>query len=199
MTMAKTKRRSLSERDAAAIAGGLSLPEPEAPQPTAEPAPPPTAEPAPPRPGKAAAKPLRSTATSATRKLGVYLSLAVFEDAKSAYLVDFDDIDGPDTFAGWVDVVMARFAGLDPTDRAAAIDGLPETDVSSATQRSWSVSEDTMQAITDAISADRHTGRITSRSQFAVDALRSAIAAAAERRGGRLPTAPRRLPNRLTR
>ncbi|MGD7708107.1 hypothetical protein [Microlunatus sp. Y2014] len=187
--MAKAKRRSLGERDAAAISGDFPFPAPDIPQRTA------TAESQP----AAAAGPLRAAGVATTRKLGVYLSLAVFEDAKSAYLVDFDDVDGPDTFGGWVDAILARFSSLTPQERAAAAASLPEVDPGPATQRSWAVSDETIQAITAAISADRQTGRVTSRSQFAVDALRSAVAVATERRGGSLPPAPSRLPNRLTR
>lgn len=203
MIMAKAKRRSLGERDAAAISGDFPFSTPDTPQRTAE-AESPAAEAESPAAADSsqpasAAGPLRSAGTATTRKLGVYLSLAVFEDAKSAYLVDFDDVDGPDTFGGWVDAVLARFSSLTPQDRADATASLPEVDPGAATQRSWAVSDETIQAITAAISADRRAGRVTSRSQFAVDALRSAIVIATDRRGGSLPPAPSRLPNRLTR
>jgi hypothetical protein len=172
------KRRSLREREAAAL---VNHGQPPAAAPTG---PPPRRRSAP------------TTRTGDITRLGTYWRLHTFEGAKSAYLVDLDQLRAaPDSFARWVDRAIRRHADLTPEKRASLVRKLP-AEAGDAASRSFHVAAATVDAMEAAIVDDRRHGRILSRTEFVSEAVRAATADAQKRYGGELPPAPARLPNR---
>lgn len=178
-----TKRQSLRAFDDDAIAAEET--------PAAEPSP------AQHRPRPAAPTPA-ATSSSSDVRTGIYLQADTFAAAKSAYIADFETIPAsPDTFAGWVASVFDRHAGRTPEKRAELASRLQAESPGDGVNRSFTLPADTLEHIHQAIAADRRAGRVTSRSQFASEAIRSATEEARLRAGGALPPAPPRLPNKM--
>jgi hypothetical protein len=129
-------------------------------------------------------------------RLGTYWRLSTFQGAKSAYLVDLDQLrDAPDSFARWVDRAIRRHADLTPEKRAQLVRKLP-AETGDAASRSFHTASSTVDAMEAAIVDDRRHGRILSRTEFVSEAVRAATAEARKRYGQDLPPAPARLPNR---
>ena len=136
-----------------------------------------------------------------SNRVAIYMHRGLFDDAKSAYLVDLDQPAGPDSFARWVNGVIDEHAARTPEQRAAIAAGLPEYEpVGSGLARSFEMSLTTIQARDSAITEDRQAGRpAVSRSEFSVEAIRHRVEVAKQLAGGTLPPAPKRLPNKPVR
>lgn len=131
-------------------------------------------------------------------RTGIYLQAGTFAAAKSAYIADFETVAAsPDTFAAWLAGVLDRHARRSPQARASLAEQLPGETVGGGVNRAFVLPVATVEAMHEAIGADRRSGTTTSRSQFASVAIRSAIEEARRRAGGELPPAPARLPNKL--
>lgn len=140
----------------------------------------------------------QASAGASQERTGIYLQAATFAAARSAYIADFENVAGsPDTFGGWLAGVLDRHARLSPRSRAALADRLPAETVGGGVNRAFILPAATVQAMHEAIAADRRAGSIASRSQFASVAIRSAIEDSRSRAGGELPPVPARLPNKL--
>lgn len=208
-------RRSLRDRNRAAIALDPENPDLE---PSAEPRssaePPSVAETAtepvdaPPQPAKAtttappAKRPAKArqaaTAASSTARLGIYLTPEEFDDAKAAYLADWTSGGEADTFARWIAAAIDTYARRTPKQRANAKPrGRAEERTGST--RSFAIPTDTVARMRAAITADQQAGRWPSDSAWCSEAIASAVDAARTKNDGSLPTPPPRLPNRLVR
>lgn len=139
-----------------------------------------------------------SAGAAGKTRMGIYFHPEIFEQARSAYLVDFDALpDAPDSFARWIAHALDTHAGRSAQKRRAIVGALPEEAAAGAGfSRSFEVPAVTIADMNTAISTDRRAGRVTSRSQFAAEAIRDGIEAAKIRAGGVLPPAPARLPNK---
>lgn len=209
------KRRTLSDRNRAAIALDPETPDlndPAEPRSSAQPrAQEPTDEPQqaaqkatraldaastpekPAKDGKATA-----AAASETARLGIYLTPQEFDDAKAAYLADWSNGGQADTFARWIAAALDTYAARTPKQRAGAPPrGRAEERTGST--RSFSIPTDTMARMRGAIIADQQAGRWPSDSAWCGEAIAAAVDQARARNGGSLPTPPPRLPNRLVR
>lgn len=129
--------------------------------------------------------------------MAVYASPALFDQAKAAYVAAWDRPDGPISLGRWVDAAVAAHAALSPAERqetAAALPPLPE-DSGRGVSRQYVLAAATLSDATDAITADRRElGRLESRSEFLVEAIRAAAERERRMAGGTLPPAPRNLP-----
>ena len=187
-------RRSLRDRDQDAI---TEAEEEEQPAPVLET---PVTAPASSEPkGRAALVPQVRTET--TTRIGLYFREQVFQDAKSAYLVDLDSQPDPATsFARWVGQVLDRHNRLTPERRSQVAKTLGEEPKGgSGFSRSFMVPASTVADMDEAIKQDRRAERYVSASQYASEAVRASIADARRRNGGTLPVPPARLPNKPTR
>jgi len=139
--------------------------------------------------------------TVTTTRIGLYFQEQVFQDAKSAYLVDLDSQPDPATsFARWVGRVVDRHNRLTPERRSQVAKTLAEEPKGgSGFSRSFVIPASTVTEMDEAIKQDRKSERYVSASQYASEAVRAAIADARRRNGGTLPIPPTRLPNRPTR
>lgn len=173
-------RVSLRDRNRAAIA------EPQAPAPPDE-TPAPTPVPAPPE----------ETEVQGAGRLGIYLTGAMFQDAKAAYLADWYNGGQADTFAAWIAAAVETHAARTPAQRADHQQ--TQRPRGGGVTRSFLVPAATLVALRAAIDADRAAGRWLSDSAWCAEALDLAITRARTHNGGTLPTPPARLPNRLTR
>ncbi len=184
-------RRSLRARDQDAITAA----EIEEPDPILE-----TPEPAPTTPRRRAT-PAPQARTETTTRTGLYFAEQVFQDAKSAYLVDLDTQPDPATsFARWIGQVIDRHNRLTPERRAQVAKTVGEEPKGgNGFSRSFMIPVGTVADMDEAIKRDRKSERYVSASQYATEAVRAAIAEARRRNGGTLPTPPARLPNKPTR
>ena len=199
-------RRSLRDRNRAAIAL-----DPEAPdaEPTAEPRSPAeptprTAEEAPQghtqtRAAKRPARLAASATTTETARLGIYLTPDQFDDAKAAYLADWNHGGQADTFARWIGAAIDTYAARTPKQRAATAQPRGRAEERTGSTRSFNIGIGTVARMRAAINADQQAGRWPSDSAWCGEAIGHAVAAARTRNGGSLPTPPPRLPNRLVR
>lgn len=183
-----TKRKTLRERNAAAIAG---TPTAIAEQPAPAPVP---AEGTPTQP--AAEKPAAGGGVSTVR-LGIYFHPEQFDTAKAAYLADWQAGGGCDTFARWIAAALDTHAGRTPASRLGYGTEQGRGEKRGGT-RSFTVPTDVHTRMRAAIVADQHAGRWLSDSRWCGEAIGAAVDAA-RARDGRLPTPPARLPNRLVR
>ena len=201
--MAAPARRSLRERDQRAIdptplPGQTAIDMPDTPG----------VEPASRHPRGAAAPPAAPTnsastrrtaaaARSGARRLGIYFHPADFTNAKAAYLTAWQDGGDAETFAAWIAAVLTDHTQLTPAQRAAA--SLPKRAGRAGATRSFTLPQSVHDAVHAAVIADQDAGRWVSASTWAAVALHAAVQTAEQRAGGRLPTPPQRLPNRLQR
>lgn len=194
--MAKPKRRSLSERNAEAIAGvvddavtredggaeQLPAPQPSAPAQSERPA---AVSPAPP------------ASEEPTRRSSVYLTPEGLRDVRSAYIVDFDHRPGsPGSFGLWAAGAIGELAALDVDERQAVRESLGMPGPGANRSQQLLVPEDVAASVGDAMRRDRLAGVVDrSRSVFYSYALRWQAQQAARRAGmTELPEPPARLP-----
>ncbi|MGO2773523.1 MAG: hypothetical protein ACTIB2_09010 [Brachybacterium tyrofermentans] len=187
--MAKPKRLSIEQRNAAAIAR-----EPE------------TLDAADEAGGEAPEQhaPARETAPAAiastdapTRRSSVYLTEDDLRDARSAYIVDFDHRPGsPGSFGLWAAGAIAELAALDVENRQAVRESVGEPGPTPHKSQQLLVPDEVASAVADAMRQDRLAGVVDrSRSVFYSYALRWQSRQAALRAGlTELPEPPQRLP-----
>lgn len=206
-------RRSLRDRNRAAIALDPETPElersaepsttaepttqetpPKAPQRPEEPTTQPSAPKRPGTPRKAA-----TAAVSETARLGIYLTPAEFDDGKAAYLADWTNGGAADTFARWIAAAIDSHAARTPKQRADLAQPRGRAEERTGSTRSFSIPTGTVARMRAAINADQQAGRWPSDSAWCGEAIRLAVDAARSENGGSLPTPPPRLPNRLVR
>ncbi len=205
-------RRSLRDRNRAAIAFDPQAPEFERPGESRSRAEPITQEPpkglqrspeatkqasAP----KRAAKPGKAVKAAAgdTARLGIYLTPEQFENAKAGYLADWTNGGQADTFARWIATAIDTHAARSTKQRADRAEPRGRADARTGFTRSFSIPVDTVARMRAAITADQHAGRWPSDSAWCGEAIALAVDAARTENGGDLPTPPLRLPNRLVR
>ncbi len=185
-------RRSLRDRNRAAIALDPQTPDHEhqaEPSSSAQPSTPKTLAPT----RKAA-----TAAASTTARLGIYLTPEEFTDAKSGYLADWSNGGEADTFARWIAVAIESYAARTPKQRASAPPRRRAEERTGST-RSFNMPTDTVARMRAAIRADQQAGRWPSASAWCGEAINRAVDQARTQNRGSLPTPPPRLPNRLVR
>lgn len=131
-----------------------------------------------------------------------YVPEGEWQDARAAYLADWRAGGEANSIAKWIEQAAQDFARLTPQQRAKVIpDAAPRAADGTVTgkPRSYTVAEDTAEAIAQAMADDQEAGRWDSESAWLRGAMARAVAAARRREGGELPQAPARLPARLTR
>ena len=192
-------RRSLRDRNRAAIAADPDESALEEVHEATKEATPATGNPTRPSSTTRPAKRLKAAApTSSTARLGIYLTPEEFEAAKAGYLADWANGGEADTFARWIAATIDTYAARTPKQRAtAAPRGRSEERTGST--RSFSIPTDTVARMRAAITADQQAGRWPSDSAWCGEAIARAVDQAREQNGGTLPTPPPRLPNRLVR
>ena len=204
-------RRSLRDRNAAAIAHDfyepVDAPAEQAPvAPATEPvepaqqtgrkaAPQATGE----KKAPAGEKKRAQTAPGDTDRLGIYLTPDEFNGARAAYLADWTNGGDADTFARWIAAALDAHAARTPKQRAAQGGLRVRSEERTGSTRSFNIPTVTMKRMRAAITADQQAGRWPSDSAWAAEAIGIAIDAARAGNGGALPTPPDRLPNRLLR
>ncbi len=132
-------------------------------------------------------------------RIGIYLQPSEFEDAKAAYLADWNSGGRADTFAGWVAVAIIRHAGRTPLGRARLTRPRPRGQGEPGIARTFAVPADVVTTMRTALALDRRDGHWTSESAWYADAIAAAVDTARVAAGGGLPTPPARLPNQLRR
>lgn len=150
-------------------------------------------------PPPAAARKAGTAAASETARLGIYLTRAEFDDAKAAYLADWTNGGHADTFGRWIAAAIDSHAARTPKQRAARAQPKGRAETRTGSTRSFSIPTDTVVRMRAAITADQQAGRWPSDSAWCGEAIGLAVDAARTKNGGTLPTPPPRLPNRLVR
>lgn len=160
-----------------------------------------TSPPAPRKRAKAVKPPAAgSSGQTETARLGVYLTTQEFDDARAAYMADWNHGGTADTFAYWLAGAVDEHARLSVKQRNAHAQPRARADERSGITRSFNVPVTSVARMRAAITADREdAGQFPSDSAWCREAIRSAVDKARARNGGSLPTPPARLPNRLVR
>lgn len=133
-------------------------------------------------------------------RVAVYMHRPVFEDAKSAYVLSQRHRGTPQwsrTFAEWVGRQLETHNARTPEQRAEIAERLGDDDRTDGTANNkvFLLATEILTDTQRALDADLAAGRAISRSAYAVEAIRDAIAREQEANGGVLPPAPKRLPN----
>lgn len=197
-------RRSLRDRNAAAIAHDfyepVDAPAEQAPvAPAAEPVEPAQQTGRKAAPQAAGEKKRAQTAPGDTDRLGIYLTPDEFNGARAGYLADWTNGGAADTFARWIAAALDAHAARTPKQRAAQGGLRVRSEERTGSTRSFNIPTVTMKRMRAAITADQQAGRWPSDSAWAAEAIGIAIDEARAGNGGTLPTPPERLPNRLVR
>lgn len=187
-------RRSIRDRNAAAIAPMPAAAEPDAETQPATPTLEPPREPSTTAPDRAA-----TASTSDISRLGVYLTPADFNDAKAGYLVEWQHGGDCDTFARWISTVIENHADRTVAERAQLARPIGRAETRTGSSRTFNVSSSSLARMREAMNADQASGHFRSDSAWAVDAIVAAVRIARTKAGGELPEPPARLPNRLRR
>lgn len=155
------------------------------------------------RQGPASSSPARDAKPARASKSGksaayfaVHLPRTEFQDAKAAYLADWQAGGEASSFTEWVAAAVGAHVSRTPSARAALDLGEGGAD---RVTRTFQVGPEAVNQMRMAVSADRDANRWTSESQWIREAIAAAVQDAKVRSGGPLPTPPRRLPNRLRR
>lgn len=195
-----TARRSLRDRNRAAIALDPETPDVEPAAELRSSASPAVQQEAPaPTRSPAKRRPPADRTAGPTARLGIYLTPAEFEAAKAAYLGDWSNGGSADTFARWIAGAIDEHAARTPRQRAAGAEPRGRAEERTGSTRLFSIAVDTVARMRAAITADQKAGRWPSDSAWCGEAIGHAVSRAREQNGGTLPTPPPRLPNRLMR
>lgn len=135
---------------------------------------------------------------TASARVGIYLSPDDLNDAKAAYLADWNNGGQVDTFARWISQTIQNYAALTPEQRSTAEERGRATERTSDT-RTFNVQPEAITAMRQAIVADNQANRWPSESSWCKEAIKHAVALTRAANQGALPTPPKRLPNRLVR
>ncbi|MDO5067455.1 MAG: hypothetical protein Q4D96_09275 [Propionibacteriaceae bacterium] len=179
-----TTRRSLRDRNRAAIADDPPLHVPHDVIPEKQP--------------ETRGKKKTPKTTGNTRLLGLYLTQEEYTSAKAAYLADWNNGGLLDTFSGWIAAALDTHASRTPKQRSTStMKERAQARVGSS--RSFTVPEASVTRMRKALTDDQKAGRWLSASAWCSEAISWAVDQARTNNGGTLPTPPARLPNRLTR
>lgn len=143
-------------------------------------------------------KPQAKASTAGTVRVGIYFHPEEFDRAKAAYLADWQHGGQADTFARWIAAAMDSHARRTPQERAELAKPRPPGQGSGGS-RSFSLPADSVTRMRAAIAADQAENRWPTDSGWCGEAINAAADLAERKSGGKLPPAPPRLPNRLTR
>ena len=121
--------------------------------------------------------------------ISVSLTTQQLNDARAAFLADWEHGSDATTFTTWIQNVLLAHAARTPTQRATL------TVTASGQTRSFRITDNTRAQINEAVAADCAAGRWVTLSTWAAAAINAAVDAARQR--GPLPTPPNRLPGRL--
>ncbi|MDO5066368.1 MAG: hypothetical protein Q4D96_03705 [Propionibacteriaceae bacterium] len=124
-----------------------------------------------------------------TGTISVSLTNQQLDDARAAFLADWEHGSGLVTFAAWIEEALCDHATRTPTERAA------HRVTASGQTRSFRITDDTRAMIESAHSSDCAAGQWVSLSAWAAAAITAATTTARQR--GPLPAPPGRLPGRL--
>lgn len=194
--MSKPRRASLGGRNSAAIAHSASTNTPEAPQePKETPAKPQAPSPSP----QSTPPPVKSAAADTTVRHAIYFPADLFDQAKAAYLADWQAGGQADTFAAWIGAAFDAHAARSEGQREQLAQPVVRSETRIGASRSFNLSTATIERVHEAITKDQAAGRWLSVSAWCRDAIAVAVESARTRAGGTLPTPPPRLPNRLRR
>lgn len=190
--MSKPKRPTFGDRNHAAITQSPRPSEPEVP------------ETAPAQELAAAPRPKKAPATTTSRsetivRQAIYFPSDLFDEAKGAYLADWQGGGQADTFAAWIGAALDAHAARTAAQRGQLAHPVGRADTRTGASRSFNLPADTMNRVHQAITKDQAADRWTSVSAWCRDAIAAAVQLARTRAGGKLPTPPARLPNRLRR
>ena len=131
-------------------------------------------------------------------RVSLHFPPGAFDDARAAYLCDWQHGGSADTLARWVAAAITTHAARTTAERAAA--ALPvENRAGRGQTRSFDLPAEVVAMMHDAITTDQEANRWPSDSRWAVEAVAAAVDAGRTRAGGDLPAPPARLPNRLKR
>lgn len=147
---------------------------------------------------RATAKVLRERG-SVTERIGIYLSKDEFDDAKAGYLADWTNGGDADTFARWIAAAMDEHSNRTAEERKNDDRLRGRAEERAGSTRSFNIPSSTVTRMRAAIAADQQAGRWPSVSAWCAEAIALAVDEARQRNGGRLPTPPDRLPNKLVR
>ncbi len=165
-----TKRRSLADRNLAAIAADDL-----------------TASPAPHRPRP------NTTNTTDTTRVAVRVTAPFYTSLKAAYLADWASIREHNQLADWITAALRHHAERTPAARNTFDD--PDIPGGETLQtRQFIVPRSVDDQIRAAMAADQRAGRYRTRSAWCREALQAAVDASKAMNGGTLPTPPARLP-----
>lgn len=140
-----------------------------------------------------------AVAAGDTARLGIYLTPHEFTDAKAAYLADWTNGGEADTFARWIAAAIDTYAARTPPQRAVTAQPKERAQERTGSTRSFAIPTDTLARMRAAVTADQQVGRWLSDSAWCGEAISHAVQSARTRNAGTLPTPPPRLPNRLVR
>lgn len=194
------QRRSLKDRDEFAIATPPTAAAPDATSTETGTAAPDRASTKKQAPSTVSTPRAGAISGATTSRVGIYFRPGQFDEAKAAYLADWQAGGEADTFGRWIADAIDRYARTTTQARADGLRLLEQ--YGSETRgltRSFNIPDSTIDRLRDAQRHDRDANQWTSQSEFCAGAIASAIATAKQRAGGQLATPPRRLPNRLTR
>lgn len=130
-----------------------------------------------------------------TERLGAYLEVDEFLEAKSAYLGDWRADHLHNTFPAWVADAIERHARRTPQERAALAAQRPLG--GQRLTRTFHLPDGTRSAVTAARREDERVDRFVPEIGWIAEAMIAASRDARARHGD-LPPAPKRLPNRLS-
>lgn len=143
------------------------------------------------------AEPTSGQGASYVSQLGVYWPRATWDLARSAYVADLDsDPDSPVVFTAWLARAIEQHAVRTSSARAKVASRMPQAKQGRGVSKGHRVGQATIEALEDAIVADRQHGRLVSRSAFVLEAVHAAADAARARLARPLPPPPAKLSNR---
>lgn len=140
-----------------------------------------------------------ATGGPASGRVGTYLTPDEFESAKGAYLADWNNGGDANTFTRWVTDAIEAHARLTPEQRAGLAKVRGRADHRTGASRSFTIPDDTITRMRQAIAADNAAGSWPTASAWCGDAIAAAVDRARDLNRGALPTPPPRLPKLLTR
>ena len=141
----------------------------------------------------------RTLSASDTARLGIYITPAEYDAAKSAYLADWQHGGQSDTFGKWISAALETHAARDTDERTRLARHGGRSETRTGATRSFNIPTDTVERMRAAITDDQAAGRWPSDSAWCGDAIAAAVDLARQQAGGVLPQPPARLPNRLRR
>lgn len=149
--------------------------------------------------GKRATPRKGASSIEGTRNIAFYMPPSLVDDLRRAYTSDRDQLDdAPTSMARWVARALEIHARKNTAHRrGAALEATTYDDGPNAgSARPFRLPEASITAMDHARAADLMEGVSTSRTAFAVAAIRVEVDAARHRAGGVLPEVPEKLPTR---